>query len=381
MINRRLFMASASAFACAPVASGLAQQVAKPSLLPVTMGLGHPWGMVFLPDGTLLVSERPGRLRHLSLRDAKLSAPVAGIPPVDADGQGGLLGLAVDPDFTSNRLVYMSFSEAREGGNATAVYRGRLKEDVSALKDGRVIFRQNMAKASSAHFGSRLVFDREGHLFVTTGDRSSFPEEAQNPASHLGKVLRITRDGEPAPGNPKLAGWAPEVWSIGHRNVQGAALHPESGQLWTAEHGARGGDEINTPQAGRNYGWPIITFGRDYSGSAIGEGSAKEGMEQPLHYWDPSIAPSGMTFITKDIYPGWKGSLFVGALAGSHLTRLNFNGTRLASEEKLFDGIARFRDVVEGPDGRIFVLTDGAQSDGGLYVIAAPGEATSSTRP
>jgi aldose sugar dehydrogenase len=223
------------------------------------------------------------------------------------------------------------------------------------------------------------VFDGEGYLFVTTGDRCSLPEEAQNGASHLGKILRITGDGAPAPGNPQRADWAPEVWSIGHRNVQGAALHPGTGQLWTAEHGAKGGDEINMLKAGRNYGWPVITYGRDYSGLKIGEGTAKDGMEQPLHYWDPSIAPAGMAFCSGEIYPGWKGSLFVGALAGEHLNRLSLDGTTVVASEKLFEGLGRIRDVIQGPSGHLYVMTDEAAPNGAIYQIAGPGDVTATT--
>jgi aldose sugar dehydrogenase len=289
------------------------------------------------------------------------------------------LGIAIDPEFNSNRQIFVSFAEKREGGNVTAVFRARINNANTALEEGKTIFRQSLAAESGRHFGSRLVFDRDGHLFVTTGDRGFLSDEAQNPASHIGKVLRITRDGAAAPGNPNLPGWAPEVWSIGHRNLQGATLHPETGQLWTVEHGARGGDEINTPHAGKNHGWPVITYGRDYSGAKIGVGTAKDGMEQPVHYWDPSIAPSGMTFYTGDAYPAWKGNLFVGALAGAHLARLTIANGKVTSEEKLFQDFARFRDVVQGPDGRLFVLTDEATPDGGLYVIAGPGDVTSTT--
>jgi aldose sugar dehydrogenase len=233
-----------------------------------------------------------------------------------------------------------------------------------------------MLSGGTHHFGSRLVFDRDGHLFVTTGDRNRLRAESQNPANHIGKVLRITTDGAAAPGNPVLEGWAPEVWSIGHRNVQGATLHPETGQLWTAEHGAKGGDEINIPGAGKNYGWPVITYGRDYSGAAIGEGVEKAGMEQPLHYWDPSIAPSGMRFYTGDKYADWKGSLFVGALAGEHLARLTLAGGKVTAEEKLFEGIGRIRDVVQSPDGYLYVLIDAGEPAGALLRVAAPGDVT-----
>jgi aldose sugar dehydrogenase len=344
-------------------------QVSAVRLKPIASGLDSPWGLAFLPDGSALVSERPGNLRRVMLADGAVSAPIAGVPMVDNNGQGGLLGLALDPDFASNRQVYMSFAEPRDDGNATAVFRARLSDDATALEDGKVIFAQNRSAQSGHHFGSRLVFDRDGHLFVTTGERNVLREEAQDPASHVGKVLRITRDGAPAPGNPALPGWAPEVWSIGHRNIQAAALHPETGELWTAEHGARGGDEINAPQAGKNYGWPVISYGREYTMLKIGEGTAKEGMEQPLHYWDPSIAPSGMTFVTTDRYPGWRGSMLVGALAGQHVSHLTWDEKQVAGEEQLFAGTMRFRDVVQAPDGLIYLLGDESAPDGGLMVI------------
>ncbi len=374
-MKRRLFFLLPLVAVVPFVASGATPD----GLLPIAKGLDHPWGIAFLPDGSLLVTERPGRLRRITLSDNRLSAPIAGIPKVDTGGQGGLLGIAVAPDFATSREVFISFAEQQSSGNVTAVYRGRLNAEHTKLEDGRVIFRQALAAESNRHFGSRLVFDGEGHLFVTTGDRGYLSEEAQNAKSHVGKVLRITRDGAAAPGNPQLEGWAPEVWSIGHRNIQGAALHPKTGQLWTAEHGAKGGDEINTPMAGKNYGWPVITYGRDYSGDKIGEGTAKVGLEQPMHYWDPSIAPSGMAFLTSDIYPAWKGSLFVGALAGEHLHRLTMDGTAITSSEKLFEGVGRIRDVVQGPTGHLFVMTDEAEPNGAIYQIAGPGDATATT--
>jgi aldose sugar dehydrogenase len=362
-MKRRSFIAAIPALTLATLA-----KAAAPSLKPVVQGLENPWGLAFLPDGNVLVTERPGRLRHVTMPDGKLSEPITGLPELDVGGQGGLLGIAIDPDFANNRFIYLSFAEPREGGNSTSVFKAKLSADNTALEQGSVIFRQNVAADSSQHFGSRLVFDRDGHLFVTTGDRYGLRELAQDPSTHIGKVIRIARDGAPAPGNPTLSGWAPEIWSIGHRNIQGAALHPETGALWTAEHGARGGDEINMPEAGKNYGWPIITFGRDYSGAKIGEGTAKEGMEQPLYYWDPSIAPSGMAFYTGDAYPSWKGNLFVGALAGQLVARLVLDGNKIVSEERLFEGHARFRDVVQGPDGKLYLLTD--ESDGALLVVS-----------
>lgn len=324
----------------------------------VASGLEHPWGLAFLPDGRMLVTERSGRLRIVG-KDGRLSPAISGVPSVVARGQGGLLGLALDPAFAQNRLVYFAFSEARAGGNGTSVARGRLNEQGTALTGVSVIFQQMPAIASNMHFGSRLVFDRTGALFVTVGDRYSQRAEAQNPANHLGKVIRIRPEGGAPADNPKKPGWAPEVWSIGHRNVQGAALHPETGQLWTAEHAARGGDEVNTPKAGLNYGWPVITYGVDYSGAKIGEGTAKPGMEQPLFYWDPSIAPSGAAFYTGTAWPAWKNSLFVGALAGSMLVRLSTQGEKVTGEERLLTNIGeRIRDVVQGPDGFLYLLSD-----------------------
>jgi aldose sugar dehydrogenase len=378
-MKRRTLLFGLSLLAFAPFLLHSAIGATPDGLLTIVKGLEHPWGMAFLPDGSLLVTERPGRLRRVTLADNALGAAITGVPEVDAEGQGGLLGIAIAPDFATSREVFLSFAEKREGGNATAVFRGILSSDHSKLEDGKVIFRQALAADSDRHFGSRLVFDGEGYLFVTTGDRGSLPEEAQNGASHLGKILRITGDGAPAPGNPQRADWAPEVWSIGHRNVQGAALHPGTGQLWTAEHGAKGGDEINMLKAGRNYGWPVITYGRDYSGLKIGEGTAKDGMEQPLHYWDPSIAPAGMAFCSGEIYPGWKGSLFVGALAGEHLNRLSLDGTTVVASEKLFEGLGRIRDVIQGPSGHLYVMTDEAAPNGAIYQIAGPGDVTATT--
>ncbi|MGO4735349.1 PQQ-dependent sugar dehydrogenase [Bosea sp. 2KB_26] len=326
----------------------------------VASGLEHPWGLAFLPDGRMLVTEKPGRLRLVSAA-GEISRPIAGVPSVMARGQGGLLDVALDPQFAQNRLIYLSFAEPRANGNGTSVARGRLNAGGTALEGMSVIFRQMPTINSNMHFGSRLVFDRTGALFVTVGDRFSQRDQAQNPGNHLGKVLRISPEGKAAAGNPKKEGWQPEIWSIGHRNVQGATLHPETGQLWTAEHGARGGDEINTPKAGLNYGWPVITYGVDYSGAKIGEGTSKPGMEQPLFYWDPSIAPSGATFYTGQIWPAWKNSLFVGALAGQTLIRLSTQGETVTGEERLLTTLnERIRDVRQGPDGYLYLLSDDA---------------------
>ncbi|MGL5136613.1 MAG: PQQ-dependent sugar dehydrogenase, partial [Beijerinckiaceae bacterium] len=285
-------------------------------------------------------------------------APLSGTPTVAARGQGGMLDIIVDPNFTANRHVYVSYAEARSGGAATSISRLRLNAAATGFDQQEVIFRQEPVGSAGQHFGARLVFDRTGALFITLGDRGNLRMESQNPASTVGKVVRIMPAGQPAEGNPKREGWAANVWSVGHRNVQGAALHPGTGKLWTAEHGARGGDEINIPAAGRNYGWPVITYGRDYSGIKIGEGTEKPGMEQPVYYWDPSIAPSGMAFYTADRIPGWKGSLFVGGLAGRLVARLTLDGEKVVAEERLFENLnKRIRDVRQGPDGALYLVT------------------------
>jgi glucose/arabinose dehydrogenase len=327
----------------------------------IAQALVHPWGLGFLPDGRLIVTERPGRLRLITTAGA-LSPPVEGVPRVYASGQGGLLDVAVAPDFTTTGLIYLSFAEPREKTtNGTSVARTKLvlERDGARLEQVEVIFRQEPSYASSMHFGSRIVLMPDGSLFITLGERYSAREQAQNVGNHLGKVVRVMPDGSPYAGNPKKDGWRPEIWSIGHRNVQGAALNPASGQLWTIEHGARGGDEINIPQAGKNYGWPIITYGRDYNFSKIGEGTHKAGMEQPIYYWDPSIAPSGATFYTGELFPEWRGNLFVGALAGQALHRLVLNDEQVVGEEKLLSDLGeRIRDVRQGPDGALWLLTD-----------------------
>jgi glucose/arabinose dehydrogenase len=324
-------------------------------------GLVHPWGLAFLPDGRLLVTERPGRLRIVG-KDGTLSAPLQGTPKVYASGQGGLLDVQLGPDFASSALIYLSYAEPRDGAkNGTTVARARLvtEGEGGRLEQVQAIFRQEPSYASSNHFGSRIVFTPDGSLFVTLGERYSARDEAQNPANHLGKLVRIMQDSSPYAGNPKKAGWRPEIWSIGHRNVQGAALNPATGKLWTIEHGARGGDEINVPEAGKNYGWPVITYGRDYTYLKIGEGTHKAGMEQPIYYWDPSIAPSGAAFYTGDRFPEWKGNLFVGALAGQALHRIVLDGEKVVGEETLLADLGeRIRDVRAGPDGALWLLTD-----------------------
>lgn len=325
-------------------------------------GLDHPWGMQFLPDGRLLVTERLGRMRIIG-KNGKLSPPILdGVPEVAAIGQGGLLDVLLAPDFATSGLIYLSYGEPRgEGKNGTTVARAKLvtEGDGAKLEDLKVIFRQEPAAKSGHHFGSRLVWAKDGTLFITTGERNTLRAESQNPANDIGKIIRINADGSVPSDNPKLPGWAPEVWSIGHRNVQGAALRPETGKLYTVEHGARGGDELNHPEAGKNYGWPVITYGIDYSGAKIGEGSEKKGMEPAVYYWVPSIATSGLTFYTGDLFPGWKGNVFVGGLAGAQLQRLVFDGDDVVAAEVLLESEGkRIRDVREGPDGALWLLTD-----------------------
>jgi glucose/arabinose dehydrogenase len=350
----------------APIAS--AQQTRAPAAPRTAVkvetfatGLEHPWGLQFLPGGRLLVTERPGRMRIVS-PEGVLSPPIDGVPKVSAVGQGGLLDVALAPDFAETGEIYFSYAEPRDGGvNGTSLARGKLEltDAGGRLVDAKVIFRQQPSYASNHHFGSRIVFARDGTLFLTVGERFTLRDQAQNPANHLGKIMRLTLDGAPAPDNPRLPGWNADLWSIGHRNIQAAAIHPTTGELWVVDHGARGGDEINIPRKGRNYGWPVITYGRDYSGAPIGEGTAKAGMEQPLYYWDPSIAPSGGAFYTGDLFPAWKGNLLVGALAGQHLARLVLDGEKVVGEEKLLTDLGfRIRDVRVGPDGAVWLLVD-----------------------
>jgi len=324
----------------------------------VASGLANPWGFAFLPDGRIIVTERPGNVRIVE-RDGKLSAPLSGAPAVFARGQGGMLDVALDPAFAQNQIIYLSFSEPGEGGAGTAVARAKLVGN--ALQDVRVIYRQQPKVSGAGHFGSRIVFRRDGTMLITQGDRQAYREQAQDLSSGLGKVVRINTDGTIPRDNPFVErdGVRPEIWSYGHRSMQAAALHPETGQLWTVEHGAAGGDELNHPEAGKNYGWPVITYGRDYNGRSIGEGAVKEGMEQPVYYWDPVIAPSGMIFYTGDAYPGWRGSILVGSMTPGGLVRLQMNGAVVAKEERyLGDLRERIRDVQQGPDGLVYLITD-----------------------
>jgi glucose/arabinose dehydrogenase len=306
----------------------------------------------------MLVTERAGRLRIV--QDGKLlPQPVAGLPPVAAVGQGGLLDVAAHPRFAENALVYLSYSARGSDGVGTEVARGRLAGD--RLEDVKTIFRQQPKGNTGRHFGSRLVFDRAGYLYITLGDRGEM-ERAQNPADHAGSVIRLHDDGRVPADNPFAGkpGWKPEKYTLGNRNMQGAALHPQSGRLWTHEHGPQGGDEVNVIRPGANYGWPVITYGVNYGfGTKIGEGTSKPGMEQPLHYWVPSIAPSGMAFYTGDKFPRWRGDLFVGALRDEMLVRLKLDGEKIVQEERLLKGaLGRIRDVRSGPDGFLYLLND-----------------------
>lgn len=349
--------------------------ISDPTVLSRTIvaeGLVNPWGMAELPDGSFLVTERPGRLRLVG-PDGRVSAPVQGLPAVDARGQGGLLDVAIGPGFARDRRVWWSYAEPRgDGVNGTAVATGVLAADGTRLAGVRVIFRQQPGWRSTLHFGSRLVFDRTGALFVTTGERS-LPEPrqlAQDVRTHLGKVLRISPEGGPAPGNPAIAGGQPEIWSFGHRNLQAATLGPD-GALWTVEHGPRGGDELNRPEPGRNYGWPVITYGEDYSGAPIGAGlTARPGMEQPVYYWDPVIAPSGMVFYDGALFPQWRGSLLIGGLGSRSLVRLTLANGRVTGEARYFQGLARIRDVAVARDGAVMLLTD---SGNGALIRVTPG--------
>lgn len=340
-------------------------------------GLDHPWGMTFLPSGEILLTERAGRLRILA-KDGKLSPAVAGLPAVFAEGQGGLLDVALDPDYARNGLVYWSYAEAGQGENGgvngTAVARGKLVAGAAPrLEAVQVIWRQAPKMDSALHFGGRLVFARDGKLFVTTGERSILEGrvQAQHLDAALGKVIRINADGSIPSDNPfvKTPGAKPEIWSLGHRNVQAAALDPD-GRLWTVEHGAKGGDELNHPEAGKNYGWATITYGEEYSGKPIGDGiTQKDGLEQPVYYWDPVIAPSGMAFYEADLFPALKHSLLIGSLREQHVDRLVLKDGKVVGEERLFTDIGgRVRDVTVGPDGAIYVLTD--EDDGKLIKVA-----------
>jgi aldose sugar dehydrogenase len=334
----------------------------------VAEGLEHPWGLTFLPDGRMLVTERPGRLR-LVTKDGQVSPPLKGLPQVYAEGQGGLLDVTLDPNFASNRLVYISYAEPGEGGVAgTAVARGRLNEAATALEGVQVVFRQEPKVKGPNHFGSRLVFSPDGKLFITTGERFAF-RPAQNLATDLGKIIRINPDGSVPKDNPFVGreGVRPEIWSYGHRNVQGAAINPETGALWTDEFGPMGGDEINIPEAGHNYGWPLVSWGQHYNGDNIPDPPTRPDLAQPIYYWNPVISPSGMAFYTGNAFPTWRGNLLIGGLSAQALVRLTLDGAQVTDEQR-FAMDDRIRDVNQGPDGFLYLLTD--NSDGRILRIA-----------
>lgn len=338
----------------------------------LAQGLEHPWAVEPLPDGDLLVTERPGRLRIVSAK-GELGEPIAGLPPVDARDQGGLLDVALSPEFESDRTIYWSYAEPRQGGNGTAVARGVLSQDRRSIEQVQVIFRAQPTYDGTKHFGSRLSFGPDGMLYITLGERSDTPmrKYAQQLDSHLGKIVRIKPDGSVPADNPFVgkSGALPEIWTLGHRNVQSAAFDPE-GRYWVVEHGTQGGDELNLIVKGKNYGWPIVAYGEEYSGKPIaGAVTNRPGYEQPVYYWDPVIAPSGAQFYTGDAFPEWQGSLFIGSLKERRLVRLILKDNRVIGEEHLLvDRGQRVRDVRQGPDGALYVVTD--EKNGELWKIA-----------
>ena len=338
-------------------------------LVKVADGLERPWSLAFLPDGRMLVTEKAGRLRVV--KDGRVAGEVRGLPQVTVHGQGGLHDVVLHPQFEKNQLVYLAYAARGDDGVGTELARGRLAGE--RLEDVQVLFRQAPKGSSGNHFGGRIVFDRAGFVYLTLGDRGEMPR-AQRPGDHAGSVIRLHDDGRVPKDNPFAGkpGWKPEKFTLGNRNIQGAALHPKTGELWAHEHGPQGGDEVNVIRAGRNYGWPVITYGVNYVvGTKIGEGTRKEGMEQPLHYWVPSIAPSGMAFYTGDRFPKWQGDLFVGALRDQMLVRLRFDGETLVKEERLLKGtVGRIRDVRAGPDGLIYLLDE---SNGALLRLEPAG--------
>lgn len=336
----------------------------------ITSSLSSPWGVVSLPDGRLLVTQKGGTMRIVTLA-GNVSAAIAGIPAVNASGQGGLLGLCLDPAFETNRMVYWVFSQAVSGGNITAVAKGRLSDNETTIENAYVIYQSNTPHSSTLHYGGRILFDVAGNLMVSTGERSSLDARplAQSVSSSLGKTVRITTDGDPAPGNPTFsgAGALPELYTMGHRNPQGLALHPVTGDVWLGEHGPQGGDELNRLQPGKDYGWPTITYGEEYSGQKVGAGiQVQVGMEQPVYYWDPVVAPSGMTFYRGDRVPEWENNLFMTSLSQTHIVRLVIRNNKVVGEERLLASEGqRFRDITQGEDGALYAVTDA----GRLYRI------------
>lgn len=340
----------------------------------VAQGLEHPWALAFLPDGRMLVTERAGRLRMIS-RDGKLSPPLQGVPKVQARGQGGLLDVALAPDFTASRTIYLSFAEPGRGGAGTAVARARLAENRIETVD--VVFRQEPKVDGNLHFGSRLVFDRDGKLYVTLAERFKF-DPAQDLSNHLGKIVRINADGSTPSDNPFVtqSNAKPEIWSYGHRNIQAATLHPRTGALWIAEMGPMGGDELTVPKAGVNYGWPLVSKGRHYDGRSIPDPDTRPDLGPSIYYWTPVIAPSGMTFYSGDMFPPWRDNLLIGGLVAQAIVRLSLDGEKVTGEERIALG-ARIRDVRQGPDGAVYALTD---EDRGELLRLTPQEQSSQQR-
>jgi glucose/arabinose dehydrogenase len=340
----------------------------------VATGLVNPWALAFLPDGRMLVTERPGRMR-LVTPEGQLSAPLKGVPEVWASGQGGLHDVIIDKSFAQNGTIYFCFAERAAGGGRTAVARAKLTDGNAGLDEVKIIFRQEGPLSSGNHYGCRIVQASDGNLFVALGEHFAYRNEAQNLGNHLGKIIRIAPDGSAPKDNPFVGrdDAKPEIWSFGHRNAQGLAINPLTGELWETEHGPRGGDEVNIIGRGKNYGWPVIGYGIDYSGAKIHDSTARSGMEQPIKYWVPSIAPSGMAFYTAKLFPKWSGSLFTGALAGRMLVRLSLNGDTVSGEERLLQNLnERIRDVRQGPDGALWLLTD--SSSGRILRVSPVGK-------
>lgn len=351
---------------------GSVQTTTPIKAIVLTSELEAPWGITSLPDGRLLITEKEGDIHIVNVSDeVEISDELEGVPAVNPDGQGGLLGICIDPQFSTNRMIYWVFSEG-ESATLTAVAKGRLSDDETSIEDATVIFRAEPSYNGDLHYGGRVIFGNDGHLFISTGERSDLATRplAQSASAALGKIIHITIDGEPVPGNPGFDGEdaLPELYSVGHRNPQGIAIHPQTGDLWEVEHGPRGGDEVNRIRSGLNYGWPVITYGIEYTGETIGEGiQKKDDMEQPVYYWDPVISPSGITFYEGDRVPEWKNNLFIGALSGKHIARLVINSeNKVVGEERLLaDQNQRFRDITQGPDNALYAITD----EGRLYKI------------
>jgi len=376
-IRMRLFALAGAVLMLAVTAVAAAPQSFRSSagnlaVETVARGLVNPWALAFLPDGRMLVTERPGRMRIVG-KDGKLSPALAGVPPVFARGQGGLHDVVLDRDYVQNSTIYFCFAQPASGGGRTALARAKLVDEATPrLDELKVIFQQEGPLSSGNHFGCRIAQAADSNLFLTMGDHFTTRDQAQNLGNHLGKLIRIKPDGSVPSDNPFVnrPGAKPEIWSYGHRNSQGATIHPQTTKLWEHEHGPRGGDEINIIDKGKNYGWPVIGYGIDYSGAKIHASTQQAGMEQPVKYWVPSIAPSGMAFYTGELFPKWKGSLFVGALVPGFLVRLDIDGDKIGDEERLLQGLGeRIRDVRQGPDGALWLVTD---SSNGRVLRVAP---------